>query len=144
MPETNFLHLIQKQQAYFQTGETKNIHFRLKQLKILREAVVQNESLIFESLRKDLHKSEFESYATEIGSVLEELSYHIKNLKKWTKAKRVKNPLTNFPASNYQTYEPKGNVLIISPWNLPFQLAIAPLIGAISAGNTTILKPSEI
>lgn len=144
MPEINFTHLIQKQQAYFQSGETKNIHFRLKQLKILREVVVQNESLIFESLRKDLHKSEFESYATEIGFVLEELSYHIKHLKKWAKAKRVKNPLTNFPASSYQTYEPKGNVLIMSPWNYPFQLVFVPLIGAISAGNTVVVKPSEI
>jgi len=144
MPEPNFTHLIQKQQAYFLTGETKNIQFRLKQLKMLREVVVQNENLIFESLQKDLHKSEFESYAVEIGSVLEELSYHIKHLKKWAKAKRVKNPLVNFPASSYQTYEPKGNVLIISPWNLPFQLAFAPLIGAISAGNTVVIKPSEI
>ena len=144
MPETNFTQLIQKQQAYFLTGETKNIQFRLKQLKILREVVVQNENLIFESLRKDLHKSEFESYVTEIGVVLEEISYHIKHLKKWAKAKRVKNPLMIFPASSYQTYEPKGNVLIMSPWNYPFQLVFAPLIGAISAGNTAVIKPSEI
>ena len=144
MSETNFLHLIQLQQAYFQSGATRSIQFRLKQLKKLRDVVIQNESLIFEALKKDLHKSEFESYATEIGFVLEELSYQVKHLKKWAKPKRVKNPITNFPASSYITLEPKGNVLIIAPWNYPFQLVFVPLIGAMAAGNTVVVKPSEI
>lgn len=144
MPETNFLGLIERQQAYFQSGETKNMQFRLKQLKKLRDVVVQNEALIFEALNKDLHKSEFESYATEVGFVLEELSYQIKHLKKWAKPTRVKNPIANFPASSYITLEPKGTVLIIAPWNYPFQLLFVPLIGAIAAGNTIVLKPSEV
>jgi aldehyde dehydrogenase (NAD+) len=144
MPETNFLQLIQQQQAFFESGETRSIKFRLKQLKKLRDVVIQNESLIFEALKKDLHKSEFESYATEIGFVLEELSYQIEHLKKWVKPRRVKNPITNFPASSYITLEPKGNVLIIAPWNYPFQLVFVPLIGAVAAGNTIVLKPSEI
>jgi len=144
MSETNFLQLIQQQQAYFQTGETRSVQFRLKQLRKLRDVVVQNEALIFEALKTDLHKSEFESYATEIGFVLEELSYHIRNLKKWAKPRRVKNPITNFPASSYITFEPKGNVLIMAPWNYPFQLVFVPLIGAIAAGNTVLVKPSEI
>lgn len=144
MPEINFLQIIQKQQAFFESGATRNIQFRLKQLRKLRDVIVQNESLIFEALKMDLHKSEFESYATEIGFVLEELSYQVKHLKKWTKPKRVKNPITNFPASSYITFDPKGNVLIIAPWNYPFQLVFVPLIGAIAAGNTIVLKPSEI
>jgi len=144
MSETNFLHLIQLQQAYFQSGATRSIQFRMKQLKKLRDVVIQNESLIFEALKKDLHKSEFESYATEIGFVLEELSYQVKHLKKWARRKRVKNPITNFPASSYITLEPKGNVLIIAPWNYPFQLVFVPLIGAMAAGNTVVVKPSEI
>lgn len=144
MPETNFLQLIQQQQAYFESGETKNIQFRLKQLKKLRDVVIQNEALIFDALKKDLHKSEFESYATEIGFVLEELTYQIKHLKKWAKPRRVRNPITNFPASSYISLEPKGIVLIIAPWNYPFQLVFVPLIGAIAAGNTVVIKPSEI
>ena len=144
MSETNFLHLIQQQQAYFQKGETRSVAFRLKQLRKLRDVVVQNESLIFGSLKKDLNKSAFESYATEIGFVLEELSYQIKHLKRWAKPRRVKNPITNFPASSYITHEPKGNVFIMAPWNYPFQLVFVPLIGALAAGNTVVVKPSEI
>ena len=128
MSDTSFLQLIQQQQAYFQTGETRSVQFRLKQLRKLQDVVVQNESLIFDSLKKDLNKSAFESYATEIGFVLEELTYQIKHLKKWAKPQRVKNPITNFPASSYITSEPKGNVLIIAPWNYPFQLVFVPLL----------------
>ncbi|MCB2209246.1 MAG: aldehyde dehydrogenase [Bacteroidetes bacterium] len=144
MSETNFLHLIQQQQAYFQSGATRSIQFRLKQLRKLRDVVIQNEALIFEALKKDLNKSEFESYATEIGFVLEELSYQINHLKKWAKPIKVKNPITNFPASSYITFQPKGNVLIMAPWNYPFQLLFVPLLGAMASGNTVIAKPSEI
>ncbi len=117
---------------------------RIKLLRKLKNAIIKFETEIYEALYKDLHKSHFEAYATEIGIVLEELGFHLKHLKKWIKPKRVSTPITNFPASSYITYEPKGVVLIISPWNYPFQLLIAPLIGAISAGNSAILKPSEI
>lgn len=144
MSETNFLQLIQQQQDYFESGATKNVQFRLKQLRKLRDVIIQNEALIFEALKTDLHKSEFESYATEIGFVLEELSYHIKHLKKWAKPVKVRNPITNFPASSYITFEPKGNVLIMAPFNYPFQLVFVPLIGAMAAGNTMVIKPSEI
>ena len=144
MPESEFAPLFQKQQAYFQTGETLEIDVRLQQLKRFKEAVLRNEKLIYEALYKDLHKSEFESYATEIGFVLEELSNHIRHLKKWAKPRRVKTPLTSFPASGYLTYEPRGTVLIMGPWNYPFQLVMVPLVGALSAGNTVIIKPSEM
>ena len=144
MPESKFSLLFQKQQSFFQTGETLNIEVRLRQLKKFKEAVLRNEELIYEALYKDLHKSQFESYATEIGFVLEELSNHIRHLKKWAKPKKVKTPLTSFPATGYITYEPRGTVLIMGPWNYPLQLVLVPLVGAISAGNTVIIKPSEM
>ena len=144
MPESKFAPLFQKQQSFFQTGETLDIDARLRQLKKFRQAVLRNEELIYKALFKDLHKSEFESYATEIGFVLEELSNHIRHLKKWSRPRKVKTPLTSFPASGYLTYEPRGTVLIMGPWNYPFQLVMVPLVGALSAGNTVIIKPSEM
>lgn len=135
--------VFRKQKLYFATGKTLDYKFRLNALKKLKKAIQQNEKAINEALWKDLHKSEFESYMTEVGFVLEEIGYHIKHLKKWMKPKRVSSGITMFPASTYNYYEPLGNVLIIAPWNYPFQLTIAPLVGAISAGDTAIIKPSE-
>jgi len=136
--------LLSAQKNFFHTGETKPIAFRKNQLKKLRLVLQQAEAEISKALFDDLHKSAFEAYSTEIGFVLEELRFHLRHLRKWMKQKRVSNPLTNYPASARLHYEPKGTVLIIAPWNYPVQLLIAPLIGAISAGNTVILKPSEL
>jgi aldehyde dehydrogenase (NAD+) len=133
-----------KQIEYFNNGKTRNIDYRIKTLKKLRRTILDNENEIFTALHADLNKSGFESYATETGFVLEEIRYHIKHLKRWAKPIKSSTPITNFPASSYITHEPLGTVLIIAPWNYPFQLLIAPLIGAISAGNTAILKPSEL
>ncbi len=139
----DILAIFDKQKA-FANKNRPSYTVRIANLKKLKTAILQYEDEIFEALYLDLHKSHFESYATEIGFVLKEIGYHIKKLKKWMKPKRVSTPITNFPAKSYLTHEPKGKVLIISPWNYPFQLLIAPLVGAISAGNTAILKPSEI
>jgi aldehyde dehydrogenase (NAD+) len=117
---------------------------RIDNLKKLRTAILYYEEEIYEALYKDLHKSRFEAYATEIGFVLEELNFHLKHLRKWMRPHRVSTPVVNFPAKSFYTYEPKGKVLIISPWNYPFHLMIAPLIGALSAGDRVVLKPSEI
>ncbi len=117
---------------------------RISNLKKLRKAILDYEEGIYQALYKDLHKSRFEAYATEIGFVLEELNFHIKHLKRWMKPAAVSTPLVNFPAKSFYIYEPKGRVLIISPWNYPFQLMMAPLIGALSAGDSVVLKPSEI
>jgi len=136
--------IFKNQVTFFNTGKTKSIKFRIEALKMLREAIRIHEQDIYKALMSDLGKSKFESYATEIGFVLDEIRYHIKNLKKWTEPQYSISPLTNFPASSYLVHEPLGTVLIIAPWNYPFQLMIAPLVGAISAGNTAILKPSEI
>ena len=131
------------QKEFFRTGKTIPYSYRIDALKKLKAAIIRYEDEIYNALWNDLHKSKFETYASEIGFVLEELSFHIKKLKKWMKPAKVKSGLTMFPASTWRYYEPLGNVLIIAPWNYPFQLLMAPLIGAISAGNTAILKPSE-
>ena len=135
--------ILEKQRGFFETGKTKGLDFRIRQLEILKRAILAREADIMEGLRKDLNKDAFDSYTTEIGMVLNELTVMKKNLPKWDKAKRKRTPLVHFPASSHIYNDPYGLALIISPWNYPFQLAFAPLIGAIAAGNCAILKPSE-
>lgn len=135
--------ILEEQRAYFRTGKTREVCFRLKQLKLLKEGIREAETDILAALRKDLKKSEFESYATEIGIVLEEIKYISRKLKSWSKPRRVRTPISHFPASSCIYPEPYGISLIISPWNYPFQLLISPLIGSIAAGNCSVLKPSE-
>lgn len=137
------LNLFNNQKKYFFEGNTKKINFRIKSLIKLKYLIKNNENLIIEALKKDLGKSEFESYATEIGLVYEELNLHIKNLTQWSKPKKVKSSLLYFKSKSYITYDPYGVTLIVGPFNYPFQLVILPLIGAISAGNCAIVKPSE-
>ncbi|WP_245766526.1 aldehyde dehydrogenase [Pustulibacterium marinum] len=116
---------------------------RLTLLKKLKSVIKQHESAICEALYQDLRKPKFESMATETQFVLSELSFIISNLKEWTKPEKVSGTLLNFPSKEYIYKQPYGRVLIFSPWNYPFQLAISPLIGAIAAGNSVVLKPSE-
>lgn len=134
---------LKKQKEFFKSGKTKDIQFRIENLNKLKKNIEKNEQYIMEALKKDLGKSNFESYSTELGIVLIEISFIIKHLKKWAKPKKVKTPITNFKSSSYIYPEPYGNTLILSPWNYPFQLSIVPLIGSIAAGNTVILKPSS-
>ncbi len=131
-----------RQKEFFQSGATLDIGFRKKQLIALKKAIVNNMSQIYEALYKDLQKSEFEAYSTEIGFVLEEIGYAIKRLRSWTKPVKVHTPLTCFAGKSFYMYQPYGTVLIIAPWNYPFQLLFAPLVGAIAAGNTVVLKSS--
>ena len=143
--ETNpFEALFKLQQKFFVTGRTLDFAFRKNALRKLKTSILDHENDFYDALFKDLHKSEFESYATEIGFVLDELSFNLKKLKKWMKPKKVSSGIVSFPSRSRITHEPLGTVLIIAPWNYPFQLLMAPLIGAIAAGNTVILKPSEI
>ncbi|QUH21140.1 aldehyde dehydrogenase [Alkaliphilus sp. B6464] len=135
--------IVEKQREHFYTGETKDINFRISQLKLLKEVIIKNEEKLLIALKNDLNKSAFEAYETEIGTVLMELNYTIKRLRSWIKPKKVKTPITSFSSKSYIYSEPYGVVLIIAPWNYPFQLAISPLIGAIAAGNCSIIKPSE-
>lgn len=131
------------QKEYFKKGHTKDLDFRINKLKLLKKIIKENEEKILEALKKDLAKSYFEGYMAEIGVVYDEINLHIKKLKSFAKRKRVKSSIVYFPSRNYIYKEPYGVVLIIGPFNYPFQLLIAPLIGAISAGNCAILKPSE-
>lgn len=139
----NFSTIVQKQRDFFARGHTLSYDFRLRQLKSLEQAIRAGEKEIASCLAEDLGKSYFEAYISEIGLVLDELTYTIKHLKKWMKVKRVKTPLSSQPARSRIYQVPYGQVLIISPWNYPFQLAMVPLIGAIAAGNTVVLKSSR-
>lgn len=136
--------IVQKQRAFFNTGKTKSIEFRIEQLKKLRQIIVDNEKAIIQALHDDLRKSELEAYATEVGIVLVEIDDLLKNVKSWSKPQRVKTPLFHQLATSWRYPEPYGVTYIISPWNYPFQLLIAPLAAAMVAGNTAILKPSEL
>jgi aldehyde dehydrogenase (NAD+) len=136
--------LVSQHRQFFNTGQTKKLAFRIEQLKRLKQLILNNESAIEAALKADLGKSDFESYATEIGLCLEEVKYALKHIKSWAKPQNISTPLNQFLASSKIHSEPLGVVLIISPWNYPFQLLISPLVGAIAAGNCAVLKPSEM
>lgn len=134
--------IIKQQRQFFATGKTKDVNFRLEQLNQLKSAIVSNQSRIVDAVKADLNRPEYEAYF-EIASIAE-VNYAIKNLKSWVKPRKVPISIEQFPASARIYPEPLGVVLIIGPWNYPFQLMISPLVGAIAAGNCAILKPSEI
>lgn len=142
--ESSSAALLKKQRAFFVTDQTKSVNFRLQQLKKLRKIIKANEEEITSALASDLGKHPLESYATEIGLVLREIRVTEKKLASWVKDKRVSTPFFLWPSTSKVSYEPLGNVLIIGPFNYPFQLLLMPLIGAIAAGNTAVIKPSEL
>lgn len=119
------------------------VSVRKKRLEMLKKVILKKETLINKALKEDLGKSTFESYATEVGFIIEEINYTLKHLDQWAKPKKVKTPFTLFPGRSYIHPEPYGVVLIISPWNYPFQLCLSPFIGAFAAGNRVVIKPSE-
>ncbi|EZH65365.1 aldehyde dehydrogenase [Bacillaceae bacterium JMAK1] len=135
--------LLLEHRQFFYSGATKSIDFRIEQLKKLKTMIQNQEQEIYEALQLDLGKSQFETYTTEIGIVLTNIDEAIKQLPKWVKPEKVKTPTFMQPSRNYMLHEPYGTVLIIGPFNYPFQLLIEPLIGAIAAGNCAVLKPSE-
>ena len=134
--------ILQKQRNFFAGGHTFSVKTRLEYLKKLRKAIIQRQDDICQALKKDLGKSEMESYMCEIGLALEEITYFLKNLHKLVKDQIVSTSFANFPARSIIRPVPRGNVLIISPWNYPFLLCVEPLIDAVAAGNTAVLKPS--
>ncbi len=136
--------IISAQKTFFNTQKTKNIENRLSYLKALKEEITSNEQAIYDALNRDFKKSEFETFISEYGLVISEINLAINNLKNWSRPERVKSSILTFPSSDYIYKEPYGNVLVIAPWNYPFLLAIEPLIMAIAAGNTVVLKPSEL
>jgi len=133
--------LVQQQREFFRTEQTQEIAFRLGQLAKLKQAIIDRQEAILQASKADLGRPAFEAYF-EIAT-LSEINLAIKNLKTWAKPRRVKSPIDQFPASAWIQPDPLGVVLIIGPWNYPFQLIMSPLVGAIAAGNCALLKPSE-
>ena len=136
--------ILQKQKKYFESQVTKNLDFRINMLKRLKGGIKIYEGEILKSLKTDLGKHENEAYMSEVGFVYASINHMIKNLKKWAKPQKRPAPFYLMPSKSYIVNEPYGSVLIIGPYNYPFQLLIEPLIGAIAAGNTAVLKPSEM
>ena len=134
--------LLERQRAYFATGVTLNVKFRIAALKRLKSAILAHESSINAALKADLGKGGFESYMCETGMTLSEISYVIKHAARWSRDSRVPTPMAQYAAKSYVKKSPYGCVLVMSPWNYPFMLTMEPLVDAIAAGNTVIVKPS--
>jgi aldehyde dehydrogenase (NAD+) len=128
---------------YFESGATRSYAFRKEQLKKLRQSILAHEKELYDALHADLKKSPEESWVTEVGFVVAEINNAISNLRSWMEPERVSTNLLNLPSGSRILREPLGVVLVIAPWNYPFQLLINPLVGAIAAGNCVVIKPSE-
>lgn len=135
--------IVQAQRAFFATGATREVQGRIAVLRRLKQVIKQREGAILAALQQDLHKAELEAYMTEIGILYQEIDHVCKHLKRWAKPRRVKTAITHIGSKGLIYPEPYGTALIIAPWNYPFQLTFSPLIGALAAGNTAVLKPSE-
>ena len=136
--------IVSKQRTFFNSQKTKELSFRLQQLKTLEKVLKLNEKLLLEAIYKDFKKSSFETYATELALVYQEIAHAKKYLSAWARPKRVATNWVNFPAKSYIIPEPLGVCLVIGAWNYPYNLSFSPVVAAIAAGNTVILKPSEI
>jgi len=136
--------IVNQQKSFFNSNSTKEVTLRIDTLKKLKLILKENEDKLYTAIYTDFKKSEFETYLTELSLIYNELNDAIRNLKKWSKKKRVNTNLANFPAKSYIIPEPLGSVLVISAWNYPYQIALIPTISAIAAGNTVVIKPSEI
>ena len=135
--------ILQKQREYFNTFETYDIKFRIQQLKNLRDKILEKKEDLFAAFKEDMNKSEFEVVSTELGLVMNEINYLIKNIRKLAEDRTSAASILNYPAKNFQIFEPYGLTLVVSPWNYPFQLTLVPVAGAISGGNTVVVKPSR-
>lgn len=136
--------LCRSQRAYFMKGQTRSAEFRIRQLSTLKHAVLAYESEILAAVRKDMRRPETEAYASEVAMIVKEIDYAVKHVQSWVKPRRVRTSWMLWPGKSYVLPEPCGNALIIGPWNYPFGLLLCPLVGAIAAGNTAVLKISEV
>ncbi|MFT5217372.1 MAG: aldehyde dehydrogenase (NAD+) [Glaciecola sp.] len=136
--------LLQQQRQFFKSQQTKDVSFRIEILKKLKAEIIAREQDVYDALKKDFKKPVFESFMSEYGLAISGINLVLKNLKSWAKPKRVRPSMLTFPSTDYIYKEPYGTVLVIAPWNYPFILAIEPIIMAVSAGNTVVLKPSEL
>ena len=142
MTEQEIKDILQQQNHFFSSGKTIPAEFRLKQLESLKEAMIRHETDLAAALKEDLGKSRMESYMCEIGLTLSELTWMQKHLRSLMRSKRVSTPAAQFAAKSFCSPSPYGTVLIMSPWNYPVLLTLDPLIDAIAAGNTAVVKPS--
>lgn len=142
MNQNQIVEIIKKQRAFFSSGITLAVNYRITALKKLYAAVQQNEEAIAHALRADLGKSPEEGYMCETGIVLSEISYMLHHIRRFAKEQTVATPLAQFASRSYKKPTPYGVTLIMSPWNYPFMLSLDPLVDAIAAGNTVLLKPS--
>lgn len=142
MTEQEINRLVTVQRKYFQTGATLPVDVRIAALRGLYGAIKKYENEIHDALKKDLGKSGFESYMCETGLVLEEISYMLKHIRRFSREKRVRTPLAQFHSRSFKKPSPYGVTLIMSPWNYPFMLTLSPLVDALAAGNTAVVKPS--
>ena len=138
------IYIIINSQKEFNKTNSNSVNYRIQILNSLLKEISKTENKIYDALKKDLNKHEFESFLSEVLLVKREIKLFVRKLKKWSKKKKVKGSIFNWPSSNYLIPEPYGQVLIITPWNYPFQLSLTPLIGAVGSGNTVIIKPSEL
>lgn len=136
--------IIAQQRNFFDSNETKSVKFRIQQLKKLKRLLKENEAQLNKAIFEDFGKSDFETYVTELATIYHEINIFLKHLKSWSKPKRVISNLANFPSRSYVFPEPLGNTLIIGAWNYPYQLSLVPVVTSLAAGNTVILKPSEL
>lgn len=133
-----------RQKDFFNDNKTKDVKFRIEQLKKIKRLLKENEELLYKAIAADFSKSEFETYTSELLLVYHEINNYISNIKSWSRKKRVRTDLANFPSKSYIIKEPLGVCLIIGAWNYPYYLSLLPAISALAAGNTVILKPSEL
>lgn len=144
MDNKHIFDIFQTQKQHLKDSSFKDVRARIEALKLLKKNLKEMQDEFYEALRKDLNKSQFESYMVEIGMTLSEISYMIKHCNKFSKTRRVSTPLAHFHSSSKVVASPYGCVLIISPWNYPVMLSIEPIVDAIAAGNSVVLKPSEL
>ena len=140
----SYSEIIRKQNDFFNSNQTKDIHFRIKQLRKLKALLKNSESVLYEAIYSDFKKSEFDTYSTELNIIYQDIEESIKKLPKWSGRKKVRTNLVNLPGRSYIISEPLGVCLIIGAWNYPYQLTLSPLVAAIASGNTVVLKPSEV
>ena len=140
----NYADILQQQKTFFNSHATKDLDFRKAQLQKLKKVVKSNEKLLYDAIYQDFGKSEFETFGTEISFVYKDIDYYLKNLKSFAKPKSVLTNIVNQMGSSKIVFEPLGNSLVIGAWNYPYQLTLTPVIAAIAAGNTCVIKPSEL
>lgn len=132
------------QKSFFNTQQTRKVEFRIAMLRKFKALIQNNEQILMDAIHKDFGKSEFDTYTTELAMIYSEINYFLKNIKRLASVKKIRNNLINIPGKSYIVPEPLGVVLVIGAWNYPYQLTLLPVVTAIAAGNTCMIKPSEL